>query len=194
MKLRNKLTYYRDVEIMLTPRQWSTFVTPMGIDVLWDNYNFKKNTVVGRFFVSEAHVHPDMRKTLEDLDRFIESLGDYVVTDHSRNVELEKNVKHWGQRTLSYEGNPLVEAMKKERKDIDIHRVDTEGRAGIEEGRHYDAKRIISKEDLLEINQGIIVEADKDPVLKRFKDSRQKYERQTNDGYEVYTAILEEIN
>lgn len=194
MRTKNNLTFYRDVELELTPRQWSEFLTPSGISVVWDSYNFKKQSVVGRFYVSEAHLHPDMRKTSEDLDYFLESLGDYVISDNARNCELERNVKDWGQRTLSFEGNPLVDALKKDRKDLDVHRVNTEGKITMEEGRHYDAKRIITKEELQDINKSIIVEATIDPVLKKYKDKRQKYERQTNDGYEIWTAIIEDVS
>lgn len=192
MKLSNNLTYYRDVELRLTPSQWASFIVPIGIEVVWDTYNWKKRSVVGRFYVSEAHLHPEMRKTLEELDQFLESLGDYVITTNAINRDYAK-LKTWGQRTLSWEGNPLVEKLRKERKDLDIHRVNTEGKTNIEDARHYDAKQLISKQELTDINSAIIYESTRDPFMKQFKDKRQKYERATDKGYEVYTAILEEV-
>lgn len=156
----------------------------MGIDVEWDflHYNKYDNTITGRFSVSLAHQNPKERKTIEDLDKYIESLGRYVISDNSKHIGFEK-ANEFGQKTVSYMDHPYNKNVPNE---IDIHLPVKE----------RELTKTITLEELTDINKTIIDNASKFPELKKFRDSRFK-PRDVGKGYgkkyQIYTAMLEEI-
>lgn len=174
-------TRYRDVKLKLTPKQWGDFVTPTGIGVIWDHYNFHDHSVVGRFYVSDAHLNPDERKTIEQLDRFIESMGRYVITTnstHNKFNEVKDISLQFGQFTNTWMDHPYTKDLP---KDIDLH---------IPENHNTG---IISKSELDAVNYSIKHEADRFPQLKKYRDDRFK-PKEKKGGYEVYVGVLESIN
>lgn len=170
------VTIYRDVKLKLTPKQWIEFSVPRGLTVIWDKYNFKEKTVIGRFTVSENHLDPTERKNEEYLEMIIDSLGDYVVSSNAKHHGF-KNVR-FGQFTNTWMEHPYTKDLP---KDVDIH---------IPE-KHNTA--IISKEELTAINSGIKNDSYMIPQLKKYRDERFK-PKHKKDGYEVYVGVLEEID
>lgn len=172
--------YYRDVKLKLTRQQWFNFVTPFGIEVDWDfkNYNDNDNTIVGRFMVSEAHQNPNQRKTKEDLDKYLYSLGQYVITDNARHRGFDG--KESGFKTISYMDHPYNKEVP---KDVDIHLATKE----------KELRKAITKDEVTDINRTIIDNASKFPELKKFRDERFKPRQINEKEYEIYTAVLEEF-
>lgn len=172
--------YYRDVKLKLTKEQWYQFTTPVGITVLWDfkNYNKDDNTIVGRFMVSEAHQNPNQQKTKDDLDKYLYTLGKYVISDNARHRGFDG--KEFGQKTISYMDHPYNQQVP---KDVDIHLSTKE----------KELRKTITRDEATDINRTIIDNASKFPELKKFRDERFK-PRQINDKeFEIWTAVLEEF-
>ena len=172
--------YYKDVKLRLTKKQWYDFTPPLGIHVDWDfkNYNENDNTIVGRFMVSEAHQNPNERKTKEDLDKYLYTLGKYVITDNDRHRGFEN--KECGQKTISYMDHPYNKQVPKE---VDIHLSHKE----------KELRKTITRDELTDINRTIIDNASKFPEFKKFRDERFKPRQINEKEYEIYTAVLEEI-
>ncbi len=176
--------YYKDVKLKLTRRQWYNFTPPEGITVDWDfrNYDEYEHTVVGRFMVSEAHQNPNQQKTKEDLDKYLYSLGNYIITDNARHRGFDD--KECGQKTVSYMDHPYNQEVP---KSVDIHLSPKE----------RELRKTITADELTDINRTLIDNASKFPELKRFRDERFKpreiYNSKGHKLYEVWTAYLEEI-
>ena len=177
--------YYKDVKLKLTREQWYQFTPPEGITVLWDfkNYDNFEHTIVGRFMVSEAHQNPNQQKTKEDLDKYLNDLGKYVISDNARHRGFDD--KECGQKTVSYMDHPYNSQVP---KDVDIHLSHKE----------KELRKTITRDELEDVNRTIIDNASKFPELKKFRDTRFKpkeiYDSKGNKNYEIYTAVLEEIN
>ena len=160
------------------------FVPPEGIDVEWDfkNYNRYEKTIIARFSVSLAHQNPNHRKSIEQLDKYIESLGRYVITDNALHRGF--NNIEFGQKTTTYMDHPYLKAVPKE---IDVKLSEKE----------HELSKIIDLDELREINRTIIGNAYRDRNLKPFRDMRFK-PRDVGKGYkkeyEVYTALLESVD
>lgn len=181
-------TKYLDVKLKLTPFQWSNFGTPYGINVIWDDYNFAEQTIVGRFYVSMAKSNPNLRKNEADLDRFLECLGNHIITTnavHGKLQEIKNMGVIWGQRTVSHIGHPYLKAVG---NDIDVH-------LSVKEN---DLKMIRTKEAVDDVNHTIIDNASKFREWKPFRDERFKprevYDSSGRRKYEIYTAVLEEVS
>jgi hypothetical protein len=180
-------TRFIDVKLKLTPRQWANFVTPYGINVVWDDYDMVNNTVVGRFYVSTAHSDQELRKNEDDLKKFLDSMGRYVISLNATHRKLQK-VKNdgieWGQRTVTHEGHPYLKDVPNE---IDVHL----------SVKDNDLKQYVSKREVEKINFTIMHNATRFPELKKFRDERFKpkavYDSKGREKFEVYTAVLEEI-
>lgn len=180
-------TQYLDVKLRLTPRQWANFAVPYGIGIIWDDYNMQEQTVVGRFYCSLAHENIEQRKTEEELDRFLESMGRYVITTnavHSKIRKIESDGIVWGQRTVTHQGHPYLKQVP---SDIDVHLSEKDN----------DLKQFVTKDVIDGINYTIKDNAYRFRELKNFRDERfkprQVYDSNGKTKYEIYTAVLEEI-
>ena len=169
------MVIYKDVKLKITPEQWMAFTVPQGVTIVWDKYNFKEKTVVGRFTVSENHLNPDNRKNEEFLNIMIERLGNYVVKENATHESL-KDVR-FGEFSSTWMGHPYTKDLP---SSTDIH---------IAKSHNTD---IITKQELQDINYGIKYDSYRNPTLKKYRDERLK-PKEKGDGYEVYVAVLEEI-
>jgi len=170
------VTIYRDIKLRLTPRQWIEFSVPHGVTVVWDRYNFKEKSVVGRFVVSENHLDPDSRKNEIFLEKLVDSLGEYVISENARNKSLDG--VRFGEFSSTWMGHPYTKDLP---NDVDIHIAE-----------HHNTATI-SKKELEDINLGIKHESYTNPNLKKYRDERFKPKERSDGNYDVYVGVLEEI-
>jgi len=174
------VTIYRDIKLRLNPSQWAQFTVPQGFTVVWDKYNFKDKTVVGRFTVSENHLNPNERHNEIAIQKLVDSLGEYVISDNATNQSL-KDVP-FGEYTVTMEGHPYLKDLP---KSVDVKR----------SSKEKDTKRFMSKLQIHDINSTIIDNAERFRELKKFRDERFKPTGKSNNKgeIEVYTAVLQEL-
>jgi hypothetical protein len=170
------LVYFRDITLKLLPQQYSKFICPSWMTIAWDKYDWKNMCVNARFICTDKTIMSQNKKTEEDLDKFIENLGDYVIKYNVVNRRISKGGFY--NRRVSYMDHPH----NKEVKEV------IQGEKEKEHG-------YLNKDEVTQINQDIINDAKFNPLLKKYRDKRFKPKyNERNKGFEVFTAILEEVD